>query len=118
MEDPYMKKILTGIILVLLTSLLIGSSTGDFVYEPTVWNDPNWTGFSIMDINPFGYSSLINLSDYFNPSLPSAPVVKPENPVPIVMPTPLPFTKAEIINNLSKQKQSLLPSGKMLTIFF
>lgn len=109
------------IILTILASLLIGVSIGSasFLTDPTPLNDPNWKGFSLdifsNEINPWGYTEVIDLSEYLLPK--TAPAVPDESspwtPVPLMMPEPLPITKEELFGSLttiSKGKQSLLES--------
>jgi hypothetical protein len=115
-----MKKLLSGITIILLASLLIGSSTGGFVNDPTVWNDPNWTGLNDVYICPFCDSTPFSLDDYLNPELPAEPVVVPEQPIPVVLPDPLPYTKGDIASLLDSLSTKTVPSqtfGKHIFYF-
>jgi hypothetical protein len=124
--DPWriitMKLLIYGISLTLMASLLIGSSTGGFVNDPTIWNDPNFTGLNDTYICPFGCYEPFSLDDYLNPRPPVGPtVVEPEKPIPIVLPAPLPYTKGDIASLLDSLSTKKVPSqtfGKLNTIFF
>jgi hypothetical protein len=117
-----MKKKIFVIALMLLASLLIGSSSGGFINDPTVWNDPNWTGLNSSSLCPFCGMGPFNYTDIFNPTMPAPkPVVEPEKPIPIVIPTPVPSAKGDIaslIESLSKQKQTPFPTSSLKNLFF
>ena len=111
------------IILAIIAGLLVGTSIGSagFLTDPVPQNDPSWNGYSLdvfsTQINPWGYTEIIDLSEYLRPK--PTPVVPEEStpwtPVPLVMPEPLSITKAELFGSLttvSKDKQSLLASFK------
>jgi hypothetical protein len=117
-----MKKLLSVIILVAFISLLIGMSSGGFVDEPTEWNNPDFKGYSDTYICPFCNTTPINFTDFLIPQKPVVtPTIEPEKTVPIVMPTPLPYTRTDIANligSFSKPKQTTLFPSKLATIFF
>jgi hypothetical protein len=94
----------------LTSCLLIGSSAGGFVNDPTVWNEPNWTGLNGTSLCPFCYSTPFSLEDYLNPQPKPEPAVEPEKPVPIVMPDPLPFTKGDIASLIDSLSNKNVPS--------
>jgi hypothetical protein len=129
LEDANMKKWIFGIALTLLASLLIGASSGGFVNDPTVWNDPNWTGMNGTSLCPFCGMGPFNFTNIFNPTTPayspttpaSEPAMEPEKPVPIVLPTPVPSAKGDIaslIESLSKQKQTPFPTSNLKNLYF
>jgi len=116
-----MKKLLYGIPVMLSVLLLISSSSGGFVNDPTDWNNPNWT-FNAT-VCPFCDSTPFNLEDWLNPKLPATEetVVEPEQPVPLVMPALLPYTKEDIASLLGSISTKQIPSqtyGKLNTLYF
>lgn len=124
-----MKKWIFGIALTLLASLLIGASSGGFVNDPTVWNDPNWTGLNSTSLCPFCNLGPVNFTNIFNPTVPAyspttpalKPVVEPEKPIPVVIPTPVPAAGgdlASLIDSLSRQKQTPFPASNLKNLFF
>lgn len=125
-----MNKLTTGIIIAVMAGLLVGTSSGGFVNEPSEYNKPGWKGFPagfISDnVSPFGYVKPFNLSEYLypDPKVPQQADIPPWEPVPLVMPEPLPITKADLfksITTISQQKQSLissLSSAKSLPVSF
>ncbi len=116
--------------MLVMAGVLIGISSGGFVNEPIEYNKPGWKGFPagfISDnMSPFGSAKPFNLSEYLypDPVQPQEPDTPPWEPVPLVMPEPLPMTKADLFKSIitiSKQKQSLissLSSGKSLPVSF
>jgi hypothetical protein len=71
---------------------------------------------------PFCGMGPFNYTDIFNPTMPAPkPVVEPEKPIPIVIPTPVPSAKGDIaslIESLSKQKQTPFPTSSLKNLFF
>jgi hypothetical protein len=113
LEDLIMNKLLTGITLTLMTSLLIGSTMAGFVDEITVWNEPDWTGQS--DVYGCLFcSNDFSLVDFLKPQQPAdEPVDTPvefDKPAPAVIPDPLPYTKGDLTNLLDKLSTRTLPS--------
>jgi hypothetical protein len=105
-----MKTLIIALTFTLLSCLFIGTGTGGFVNEPTMWNDPNWSGLDNTTICPFCYSTPFSLDDYLNPQPKTEPTVEPEKPLPIVMPKPLPSTKGDIASLLDRLPTRQLPS--------
>jgi len=105
-----MKKLIIALIFTLFSCLFIGTSIGGFVNEPTLWNDPNWTGLNGTSICPFCYSTPFSLEDYLNPQPKTVPAVEPEKPLPLVMPEPLPYSKGDITSLLERLPVRQLPS--------
>jgi len=105
-----MKKMIIALTLTLISLLLIGSSSGGFVNDPTVWNNPNWTQLNGTSLCPFCYSTPFSLEDYLNPQPKTQPVVEPEKPVPIVIPETLPYTKGDITSLLDSLSTRKVPS--------
>ena len=115
-----MKKFIVALTLALICCLFIGTSTGGFVNEPTLWNDPNWTGLNGTSICPFCYSIPFSLDDYLNPEPKTVPDVEPEKPLPLVMPEPLPYSKGDIASLLESLSVRQLPAqqfGKHIFYF-
>ena len=115
-----------GLTLIILASLAAGIGSAGFISDPTPLNYPDWPGFSSdewnYEINPFGYSTAVNLSEMMYPK--PTPVVPEESPieielVPLVMPKPLSISKEELfssITTISQGKQSLLASHKSTSL--
>lgn len=115
-----------GITLVIVAGLMVGISSGGFLSDPAEANEPSWTSFGIFDnYEPFSLADWIdydyapfNLSEWLNPdSVPVVPDDPPSfwEPVPLVMPQPLPLSKEDLFGSLttiSPTKQSLLSSQK------
>jgi hypothetical protein len=120
MEEIKMKRVFKGFTLLLFPLLFIGISSGGFVNEPTVWNDPNFTGVNGTYICPFCNIGSYNFTDFLSPKIAvEKPVIEPEKPIPVVIPGFAPITNpdiASLIASLSK-KQALVPSGRLPIIF-
>ncbi len=108
-----MNKLLIGITLTLLASLLIGSTMAGFVDEPTVWNEPDWTG----QTDVYGClfcSSDFSLVDFLKPQQPVDEMVDTpvefDKPAPAVIPDPLPYTKSDIASLIGSLSTKSLPS--------
>lgn len=115
-----------GIILVLMISFLVGVSSAGFLDQDVTL--PSWA--TIGDTGHYG--SLIswdagwldpgylpvNISEWLHPETKPAEPVDPFaswNPAPVVLPDPLPMSKADLFGSLStvsKQKQTLISSLK------
>lgn len=107
-----------AMILVIMTALLVGISSGQFGTEQV--NPPSWSTFGIFDE---GYVSLDLAAAFYaqpfqwieiNPRpivvTPYVPQLEWE-PVPLVMPDPLPISKEDLLGTLttiSPGKQALL----------
>lgn len=105
--------------LIIMAGLLIGTSSGGFVNEPTKYYKPEWTsipvGFISDYVSPFAEPKFKNLWDAIDPDpiIPEEPEPAPAEPVPAILPEPLPISKEQIANSMitiSKQKQSLISS--------
>ncbi len=115
-----MKLIISGSALAILALLLVGSSAGGFINDPTVWNDPNWTGSDVY-ICPFCNSTPFSLDDYLNPKAPAVTPVEPERPVPLVLPAPLPYSKsdlASLLGGLTTEKLTSKSLGNLKGLYF
>jgi len=125
-----------GVILAIIAGLLVGISSGGFVTDPTEINIPTWTGSPegyMNKLSPFGPlpenwpfyisgpldpTTLKKITDETDTSENETPTLEP---VELVMPLPLPITKAELFSSLttiSTQKQSLLASFMSKPGFF
>ena len=113
-----------GVALAIIVGLLVGISSGGFVTDPVEMNNPNWTGFTKGYVNPFGYVpekpyyvsgplDPITLKKITEPTEPGENMTNTSDTIELVMPQPLPITKAELFSSLTlmtPQKQSLLAS--------
>lgn len=113
-----------GVALAIIAGLLVGISSGGFVTEPMEINNPNWSGFTKGYINPFSYVpektyyaigplDPITLKPITKLIEPVENVTNISDTIELVMPLPLPITKAELFSSLATttpQKQSLLAS--------
>jgi hypothetical protein len=125
-----MKRLRVYIAMLLLAGMLIGISSGGFVNEPSEYNKPGWKGFPAGFISdkvcPFGCVKPFNWSEYLYPDTlqPQGPDTPPLEPIPLVMPQPIPITKTDLFKSMttiSTQKESLissLSSGKSLPVSF
>jgi hypothetical protein len=109
-----MNKLLTGITISLIITLFIGTSSGGFVDEQTVWNDPDWTTESDIFGCMFCSNPAFTYDKWINPALsddePEETPLEFEEPAPAVMPKPLPYTKGDITSLLDRLSIRTLPS--------
>ncbi len=139
-----MKQMKLLVILVIMAGLLVGVGSGGFLNDPV--EAPSWAAIGLFgDYEPVsfgdgwlypGYEPItfgdgwlhpgykpFNLSDWLYPEpAPALPEDKepPWEPVPLVMPQPVPLSKEELFGSLttvSKDKQSLLSSMKASNYF-
>lgn len=109
-----MNKLLIVITLALIATLSIGVSSGSFVNEPVIFNDPDW----LRESDIFGCMFCSNPSfiydKWINPALsdddPEDTPVEFEKAVPAVVPEPLPYTKTDLTNLLAGLSTRNLPS--------
>ncbi len=115
-----------GIILAIITLFLVGISSGGFIGEPAEEYKPSWASYGIFDeyeplnwgdgwLHP-GYEPF-DLSAWLYPE--PAPATDDDSPqwepVPLVLPEPLPVSKQELFGSLttvSENKQSVLSFHK------
>lgn len=110
-----MKLIISGSALAILALLLIGSSAGGFINDPTESNDPDWTGSDVY-ICPFCNSTPFSLDDLLDPKTPAVTPAEPEPPesMPsIIIPSPVPQSTPDLASLLAQLKTEKLTSKSL-----